>query len=471
MTRENEEFTPQNLLLKINEYFDKINEMPELKDNFQDFDKYYPHFVKNKGVEEVLQRKKLSKKIKDLEEDIKQKQNSIKDLDFKITQKENLQNELNNKIGNEETEETEATGLYKDIADLKRDKEEMESDIEDLESAEQEQYNSKTKLIGEINILKKEKEELEKEIGNEETEETEATGLYKDIVDLTSKKEELESSYEEKSEELKEKHNNLLSKLELQHKDKIDNLNKEYSEKNNNLRKMHLDAKTKLDSEVEAREVQIKNLDDEVQNVKDLTELKKENKKHINLYWRVSISLLIALGLIMIITICGFWGNADKYIGFVNKNQDLKPLDMISFAFSFLIIKLPFAIIFAFLLAGGFSVLRSCINNYESIHKEIRDISSIYAITGRMNAESVLIIKQIKQYDEEEIKAFLDGSNEKDRKHLKERLKWEQISDYLSSRGKSNIAEDREERKVEIPNNWLAILVQITKMIKVIKKD
>ena len=465
MKKEDNTNNPQELVSKVKDYLDKINENPELKQNFEDFDKIYQQFIKNIGVKDALQRQKLSKEIKTCEATINNHKNAITKLNLEISNKTNEVNALKNKIGIEETDEEEATGLHKDIADLMLEKKDLEESINNLGTSNQEKENVQKNLKIEIEKLTKEKEQLQEEIGSEETDEDEATGLYKDIADLNAKKEKLEKSYEQKSKELSTKHDNDIANLKLKYTNKNNDLNTEYSK-----------TKKTLDDEVARKEAEIKKLDDEVQNVKDLTELKKESKKHIALYYWVSGFTALALLIAVIVAICGFKDSANLYINFVNQYNDdylneLSPLTMLSFSFSFLIIKLPFALVFGLLLASGFSVLRSCINNYESIHKEIRDISSIYAITGRMNAESVLIVKQIKQYDEEEIKSFLDSSNEEDRKHLKERLKWEQISDYLSSRGKSNIVENKEKTKVEIPNNWLAILGQVTKMIKVIKKD
>ncbi len=60
MKKEDSKIKPQDLLIKINEYLEKINNNDELKQNFEDFDKYYLQFIQNKGVDDILQRKKLS---------------------------------------------------------------------------------------------------------------------------------------------------------------------------------------------------------------------------------------------------------------------------------------------------------------------------------------------------------------------------------------------------------------------------
>ena len=287
---------------------------------------------------------------------------------------------------------------------------------------------------------------LKEEIGTKETEDEEATGLYKEIFDLKEKI------------GLPAIANNEPTGLYKDWQDTKDKLSENIKE---------------LDKTIKELDKTIKEKNDEVANVKDLSELKKENKRHIKLHFVVSTIVSIALLIIICYVIFGVFGNTEKYINFASK--DLTSLEMLSSAFSFLLIKIPFAIVFGIILGGGYSVLRSCVNHYENIHKEIRDISSIYAITGRMSIESILILGKIKEFsteeDEDKLTDFLTISNREDREHLKEKLKWHEIVKYLSSRGESNIAKNQELKTsaTSIPSNLIQLLNQVTKIIKALK--
>lgn len=291
-------------------------------------------------------------------------------------------------------------------------------------------------LNDKIQTLKSEVEKLNIKInGNEDVK-----GLNIQVKELEDKKLDLQNQINGLKEEIKNS-NIEFDKLKIETENKVKNKN-ELVYNISGLSKKHDNLKN-----------QINYLTNTYSIVENLSELKKEARSNLELYYRYVAGMVM----LIILSSCFAYWYGDGIIYDITKITDKDSRDY----FGMFLMKIPFSLMIITFISGGFIFISKLLVIIERINNQLRNISQISVIASQIDQGAIDLINRKSEIDKMELE---EAKTKKEEKNLFYNL----IAEYLVNLSKNEL-ELKEKKGSQL--NMLKELAEIIHKVKPSSKE
>lgn len=308
--------------------------------------------------------------------------------------------------------------------------------------------------------------------------------LNKDIIDLTTKRDELEKKVASLTAVFGEDGgggdgtltHKLLETLELEidkliHKrnDLLESVNTLEFDTDFKIRELNYRVKeAEIESEQKIKDV-VNKVSGKVRLINQFSDFLAETNKNMTIYYWIILILSLGSMLTVIFSVPSLLKSFDSYDVYVNGLFGTKtPLQIINFAFGILIVKLPWALCLSAVFTGLYRLLKGLLTTYEKINQDKRNMSAIYAVSGNiaesLNAYGFAVANhEIEDEDTGEVYTEIRVLT-KDLNQKKESLKWNQIMNYFErmQNHKEEVVEKEDPTTLKLLADLLKTAIQKT---------